>query len=241
MGGEKVRFRSCGLQSASSGKSLCQKCSHIAQNLKQHCIRQLSSKSILLARMIRRKKPRQIPWQFITRAMPKRKRSQRRNQPTVLKQSQISPHRDAPQHQHRAWPQNFQIALQKVPAIRQLRRQRLIRRRRAAHGRGHVGILQRESVSAFYRSRLIGKSRAKQCLVEKITRAIARKHSPRAIAAMRRGCKSQNQKLRPRIAKSRKRLAPVIPSEKRSALVLRDLFAIPYQPRASAASNDFLV
>jgi hypothetical protein len=221
--------------------SSCQKCSHVTQNLKQHRIRKLASKSILLARMIRRKKPRQISRQLITRAMPKRKRSQRRNLPALLKQSQISPHRDATKHQHRARPQNFQLAFQKVPAIRQLRRQRFIRRRRATQSRGHISILQRQTVFPIRRNRLIGKPRAKQSLVQKISRTISREHSPRAIRAMRRGRKSQNQELRPRIAESRNRLSPVIACRKRSALVPRDLFTIPYQPRARAAAGNFPV
>lgn len=191
--------------------------------------------------MIRSKKPRQISRQFITRAMPKRKRSQRRNDPALLKQSQISPHRNASQHQHRARPQNLQLALQIVPAIRQLRRQRLIGRGSTAQSRGHVSILQRQTVVAIRRSRLIGKSRAKQRLVQKIPRAIAGEHTPRAIRAMRCRRKPQNQKLRPRIAKSRNRLSPVIPRQKRPALVLRNLFAITYESRARAALNDFLV
>ena len=95
-----------------------QKFSHIAQNFKQHRIRKLARKCILLARMVRRKKPRQISRQGVTRAMPKRKSSQSRNLPALFQQSQISPHRDAAQHQHRTRSQNFELALQKMAAIR---------------------------------------------------------------------------------------------------------------------------
>jgi hypothetical protein len=191
--------------------------------------------------MIRRKKPRQISRQLITRPMPKRKRSQGRNSPALFQQSQVSPHRNATKDQHRARPQDLQLALQKMPAIRQLRGQRLVGGRSAAQSRGHISILQSETVVAIRRSRLIGKPRAKQRLVQKIARAIAREHSARAIRAMRRGRKSQYQKLRARIAKSRNRLSPIVPSQKRSALVARDLFAIPYQPRARAAADNFLI
>jgi hypothetical protein len=222
-------------------KSSRQKVSHVAQNFQHHRVRQLASKCILLARMIRRKKPRQISRQLIARAMPKRKRSQRRNHPALFQQSQISPHRNASQYQHRARLQNFQLALQKVPAIRHLRGQRLIGRRSAAQSRGHVSILERKPVVAIRGSRLVGKARAKQRLVQKISRAIAGKHSPGAIGAMRRRRKPQNQKLRPRVAKSRNRLSPVIPCQKRPPLVLRNLFAITYQSRAGAALNNFLV
>ena len=180
------------LQDSRQRKLPLQQCSNVAQNFQHHRVRKLSSKSILLAGMIRRKEPRQIAWQLITRAMPKRKRSQRRNQTALFQQSQISPHRDAPQDQHRARPQDLQIALQKVPAIRQLRGQRLVRRRRAAQSCGHIRILQRKPIFAIHGSSLIGKPRAKQGLVQKISRAIAGKHSPGAIPSMRRRRKPQN-------------------------------------------------
>ncbi len=218
-----------------------QKFSHIAQNFRKHRIRKLARKCILLARMVRRKQPRQISRQLIIRAMPKRKSSQSRNLPALFQQSQISPHRDAAQYQHSARLQNFEVALPKVAAIRKLRRQRLVRRRRATQRSGHIGILQRESVFAIRRSGLIGKSRAEQRLVKKIAGAIAREHSSRAIGAVRSRRKPQNQKLGARIAETRNGLAPIIPSKERTALVPRDLFAIPYQSRTLAAENDFLI
>ena len=222
-------------------KSSRQKLSYVAQDFQHHRVRKLSSKSILLARMVRREQARQIPRQFIARSMPKRKRSQSRNLPALFQQSQISPHRDTTKHQHRARPQNFDLALQKVPAIRKLRGQRFVRGRRAAQSRGHICILQRQTIFAIRRSRLIRKPGAKQRLVKKITRAIAREHAPRAIRSMRRRCQAQNQKLSARIAKARNRLAPIIPSQKRTPLVSRDLFAIPYESRTRATVNDFLI
>jgi hypothetical protein len=283
MRGEKMRFRSGGLQTASSDRhppevdfvaatfrwayltwhllrleraatntksmlqnsrrrgSSRQKLSYVAQDFQHHRVRQLASKCILLARMIRREQARQIAWQFIASAMSKRKLSQRRNKPALFQQSQISPHRDATKHQHRTRPQYRKLALQKVPAICQLPRQRFVRRRRATQSRGHVSIVQSEPIFAIRRSGLIGEPRAKQRLVQEITRAVAREHAPRAIRSMRCRCKAQNQKLRARIAKARNRLAPIIPSEKRTTLVSRDLFAIPYEPRTRAAVNDFLI
>jgi hypothetical protein len=218
-----------------------QKLSHVAQNVKQHRVRELAGKCILLARMIRRKKPRQVSRQLVTSPMPKGKGSQRRNQRALLQQSQISPQRNATKHQYRARLKYLKLALQKVPAIRQFRRQRLVRRRRAAQSRGHVSILQRQTISAIRRSRLIGKSRAIERLVKEIAGPIASEHPSRAIRAMRRGRKSQYQKLRARIAEPWNRLAPIIPSEERASLVPRHLFAIPYQSRARATVNDFLI
>src|SRR5580698_998226 len=58
---------------------------------------------------------------------------------------------------------------------------------------------------------------------------------------MRRGRKPQYQKLRARIAEPRNRLAPIIPCQERTPLVPGDLFAIPYQPRTSAAADNFLI
>ena len=78
------------------------------KTLKQHRVRKFSRKRILLARMIRGEKPRQIPRQLVTSSMPKRKRSQRRNLPALFQQSQISPHRNAAQHHDSARSQNFQ-------------------------------------------------------------------------------------------------------------------------------------
>jgi hypothetical protein len=221
--------------------SQCQKSSHIAQNLKQHRIRELARKCILLARMVRRKKPRQIARQRVTRAMPKRKSSQRRNLPALFQQSQISPHRDAAQHQHRTRPQNFELALQKMAAIRELRRQRFIRRRRTAHCGSHIYILQHEAVVAIRGSRLIGKASAIQRLVQKIAGAVSSEYSPRAVAAVRGGRKTQNQKLGARISETRNRLAPVVPRKERTALVLRDPFAVPYETRARATADNFLI
>ena len=222
-------------------KSPRQKFAHVAQDLQHHRVRKLSSKCILLARVIGREQSRQFARQFVARAMPKRKRSQGRNQPALLQQSQISPHRNASQHQHRARPQNLQLALQIVPAIRQLRRQRFICGWRAPQSRSHVSILQSQPIFAIHSSRLIGKPGAKQRLVQKISRAIPGKHSSRAIRAMRCGRKSENQKLSPRIAKSRNRLSPVIPSQKRPALVPSNLFAMPYEPRTRAAADNLLI
>lgn len=220
-------------------KSPCQKFLHVAQNPKQHRIRKLASKCILLARMVRRKQPRQIARQHITSSMPKRKCSKRPNLPALFQQSQIRPHRDAAQHQHRARPENFELALQKMAAIRELRRQRFIRRRRTTHRGGHIYILQREAVVAICGSRLIGKARAIQRLVQKIAGAVSGEYSPRAVAAMRSGRKAQNQKLGAPIAEAWNRLAPVVPLKVRAALVPRDLFAVPYETRARATVNDF--
>jgi hypothetical protein len=216
-----------------------QKFSHVAQDLKQHRVRKLASKCILLTRMVRRKQARQIPRQLVASSMPKRKRSQLRDEPALFQLPQVSPHRDAAQHQHRARPQNFELALQKVTAIRQLRRQRFIRRRRAAHRGSHIYILQLEAVVAICGSRLVGKARAIQRLVQKIAGAVSGEYSPRAVAAMCSGRKTQNQKLGARIAEARNRLAPVVPREEGAALVPRDLFAVPYKSRARATVNDF--
>src|SRR5580704_2499957 len=228
-------------QNSRGRKSPRQKVSYIAQNSKKHRVRKLAGKCILLARMVRRKQTRQIPRQFVTRAMPKRKRSQRRNLPALFQRSQISPHRDAAQHQHSARLQNFQVALPEVAAFRKLRRQRLVRRRRAAQSRSHISIPQREAVVAIRRSGLIGKTRAKQRLVKKIAGAVSSEYSPGAVAAMRGGRKPQNQELGTRIAEARNRLAPIIPRKERPPLVPCDLFAIPYESRARAAVNNFLI
>lgn len=173
--------------------------------------------------------------------MAKGKRGQARNPSLVLEQTQIHPHRNAAESQNRADPVEFEFAFQVRPAIRQFRRQRFVRGRRTSQSGCNIGILQQEPVPAVRRSWLIREPGAEQRLIQKISRTIAGEHTPGAIAAMRRGSKTQNQELRARISEAGNRFAPIIPFAKRAPLRLRDLFPVAHQARTLAAVNYFLI
>ncbi len=240
----------CGIHSARAFASIAallprsfplKKFPHIPQHLPHHPRRQFPRKSILLAGMIRRKKPRASARQLITRPMPERKRRKSGNLPAILQQPEIRPHRNIPEYQHRSRPKYLKLPLEIRATIRRLRRQRLIRRRRAANRCSDVCIFQRKSVASLSRRRLIRKSRPVKRRVQKISRPVAGKNSSCPVATMRRRSKSQNQQLRLRISKSRHRLAPVLAPAKRQSLFPRHPLAVFHQPRTLPAPNDLLV
>jgi len=218
-----------------------QKSPNILEHPRQHLLRQFPRKRILLARMVRRKKPRQISRQSIGRSMTKRKFRQAPNLPALLQQSQVRPHRNAPQRQNRPRTNQFQLSLEVRPAIRELRRQRLIRGRCAPHRRRNIRILQSKPVIPVRGRRLIRKPRAKKRLVKKISRPVPSEYAPRPIPAMRRRRKPQDQQPRTRIAEARHRLAPILALAKRPPFFPRDFLAIAHQPRTLPTAHNLLV
>lgn len=78
-------------------------------------------------------------------------------------------------------------------------------------------------------------------LKEEIAGAVAGESSASAVATVRGWGKSNNQKLRIRIAESGNWLAPVLPILKGAALGMRHGFAKTYQARTLAARNDLFV
>jgi hypothetical protein len=214
---------------------------HIPQNFPHHPRRQFPRERILLARMIRSKKPRQLPRQLITGPMPKRIRRESRNLAAILQQPQIRPHRYISQHQHRPRPQDLELPLEISLAIRRLSRQRFIPRRRAPHRRSHICILQLQPIAALLRRRLIRKPGPIQRRVQEIPRPIPRKHPPRPVSPVRRRRQSQNKQLRSRIPESRHRLSPVLAPAKRQPLLPRYPLAIFHQPRTPPAPHNLLI
>src|SRR2546423_6543354 len=148
---------------------------------------------------------------------------------------------DLPQRQHRSRLQNLHLAFEVASAIRNLLRQRLIVRRRAPARRADVGVLESQPIIPVQASSLIREARLVQRRAQKIARAVAREHTPRAIRSMRCGCKSQNQKLRVSISESRDWLPPVRALAIRTPLFLRYFLPIAQQPRTLPASHNFLI
>jgi hypothetical protein len=211
------------------------------QHRDEHYLRQFSCERILLARMVRREKPRQFTGQLVTHSVREGKRREALNFAAVLQQPEIRTHRDAPQHKHGARPQNFKLSFEIMAAIRKLRRQGLIGRGRAAHCCRDVGVVQLQPVAALRRCRLVRKSRSIQRPVKKISGTIAGENSARAIPAVCRGRQAQYQKPRAGIAESRNRFTPVFALTKSATLLPRHFFAVPHQPQACSTRDNFLI
>ena len=71
--------------------------------------------------------------------------------------------------------------------------------------------------------RLIREACAKKRLVQKIAGTVAGEHASRAVAAVRRGSKAENQQFGAGIAEARNGLAPVVPIAKGAPLGSRHL------------------
>src|SRR5690348_4583494 len=76
---------------------------------------------------------------------------------------------------------------------------------------------------------------------KEVAGAVAGESSASAVATVRSWSKSNNQKLRIRIAESGNWSTPVFPILKRAALGMRHGFAKTYQARTLAARNDLFV
>src|SRR5690348_1451306 len=91
--------------------------SNIEQYVREHLFRQFTGKCVLLARMIRDKQSRQISGQFITRSVPKRKRSVAWNLAAVFQQREKGAHGDAAERENGARANQIEFALEIRPAI----------------------------------------------------------------------------------------------------------------------------
>jgi hypothetical protein len=211
------------------------------QHRDEHRLGQFSCERILLARMVRREKPRQFTGQLVARSVREGKSRKALNFAAVLQQPEIRSHRNAPQHEHGARPQNFQLSFEIRAAILKLRRQRLIGRWRATHRRRDVGAVQSQPVAGLRRCRLVRESRSIKRPIKKVSGAIPGENSARAIPAVCRGRQTQNQKPRVRIAESGNRLAPVFALAKCAPFLSRYFLAEPHQPRAFSTRDNFLI
>src|SRR5271155_5697757 len=130
----------------------------ISQDANEHRLRQFARECVLLAWMIRSEEARQAGREFVARAVGKTESRERFNLAASLQRAKVRKHRDAAEREDRSRPQNLEFPLKIGAAIRQLRGQRLVCRRRAAnHGRD-VRILEFEAVVAARRCRLVRKS-----------------------------------------------------------------------------------
>jgi hypothetical protein len=107
-------------------------------------------------------------------------------------------------------------------AVSQLRRRRLVLRRRAAHRGGDQAIAKRQAVVAVDPLRLRSKAGAIERRIQKITRAIAGKGSSGAIAAVGSGREADDQNAGAWIAERRNRSAPIGALAVRAFALARD-------------------
>src|SRR3954469_24295795 len=84
---------------------------------------------------------------------------------------------------HARRPDEVELALEPRRASLALLGERLVGRRRAAHGGGDEAVAQLEPVVAVLRRGLVREARAVQAGEQEVARAIAREDAPRAVAA----------------------------------------------------------
>src|SRR5215469_1301063 len=144
-----------------------------AQHVLEHPFGEFAGEGVLLAGVVGGEQTRQIVAKSIAGTVRKAKWREALDFSLVLENSQVDAQRDAAQNENGARTQNFQFAFKIRAAIRQLRRQRLVSRRRAARRRGNVGVLELESVAQPDGSGLVGESGIVKRLVKEITGAVA--------------------------------------------------------------------
>ena len=149
---------------------------------------------------------------------------------------QISVKANAPEGDNNAKIlQAGQLAIQKGSAGRQFFRQGLVGRWSAADRGGNVGVAQYEPIIAMSSVGLGGKTCAMKDGIHKVSGSIAGKRAARAVRAVRARRQTKDQDASIGIAKSGDRFAPVLPAPIGAAFIARDLLAINYQARTTAA------
>jgi|GEM_PF-6619121 len=167
------------------GKLFGEEPANAPQDLCVHRGRHAPGLGVLLARVIDAEELRAVARQLRFRAMRKSIRRPRNNQSTLLQNFQVCIPGDFSERQHRARLQNLHLTHQIIPAIRNFRWERFVRRRRATNRCRDISILQTQAIIAPRRSWLIRKARFVQGRIEKIPRAVSRENTPRAIRSMR--------------------------------------------------------
>src|SRR5580658_9596817 len=109
-----------------------------SQDANEHRLRQFARERVLLAWVIRSEEARQAAGEFVARTVRKAKSREGFNLAASLQRPK--------EREDRSRPQNLQFPLKIGTAIRQLRRQRLVCRRRAPNHGGDISILQFEAV-----------------------------------------------------------------------------------------------
>src|SRR5207245_8215594 len=119
-------------------------------------------------------------------------------------------------------------------AARELLRRWLVGGRRAAERGGDVRAAEPEAVVPMSRGRAVGEARVVKGVEEPVAAPVAREHPARAVPAVRRGRKPDEEEARARIAEARQRPGPValtrVPARRRRG----GGFAMGDEPRAGA-------
>ena len=166
-------------------------------------------------------------------------RSRPHNNSTAAEQLQPGVERDLPKcHHDLDVRQRTDLELQVIETARDLLGKRLVVRRRAPDRRGDVRIREPQSIVRAGGRRNVRKTCSMECGHEEVTRAasaVAGEHATRAIGAVRRGGKAEQQKTRRRIAEAGDGAAPVRLFAVRAFLFARDSRAVVTQPGAAVA------
>ena len=121
-----------------------------------------------------------------------------------------------------------------------LLRQRLVGRRRAAHGGGDEAVAQHQAVAAPARDRPVRVAGAMERREQEIAGAVPGEHAARAVGAVRGRRQAEQQHARRGVAEAAHRAAPVGLVAEGRALLRRDLLAPGDEPRAAAARVDLV-
>jgi hypothetical protein len=131
-----------------------------------------------------------------------------------------------------------QLPLEVLPAVFELRRERLVGRRRTAAGRGEQRAREDQPIAATHRSRAVRESHRMQGAIEEITRFVTGEDPPRAVPAVRGRREPDEQDSRLRVSKGRQGTAPIPLAAEASRRMAGGVLAPGDQPRAAATRND---
>ncbi len=218
--------------------SFAEEFANVEKHVAEHRFGEAACESILLARMIRRKEPRQRRGEGEVRAVRKRIRREAFDLAARFQDAEIGAHRDATEHEDGAGRQNFQIAFEIGAAVVEFTRERLIVGRGAARGRRDEGAREREAVVAANGCGLARETGFVKRLIQEVAAAVAREHAASAIGAVGGGSKAEDDELRVGVAEAGYGLAPVVPFAEGAALHLGNFLSIDNQAWTFAAADD---
>jgi len=144
----------------------------------------------------------------------------------------------AESHENARRRQKRDLTQQVLAAIRELRRQRAIVRRRALDGRGQESAEEIEPVVRAHRLVLVREPDGVESPEEEVSGFVAGEDPPRAVASVRGGRETHDQQARGRIAEGGQRPAPVRFPPKPPRSAPGRFFAPRDEPRTPAAGHD---
>ena len=104
-----------------------------------------------------------------------------------------------------------------------------------------VGVEESKSVAAADRRRLVGETKIVERPKEPVAGTITGKDSSRAVAAVRGGGQTDDQKPRADRAEARNRAAPIVPFTEPPNLFRRNPLSIFHEPRTTPAIDNFIL